>query len=99
MKHGRIVRVSERQGYTTYIVAEEDATKAASEAISLQVVADFDHFLNATRRSLELLNSGHSHWANLPKRENRARLCARIDGQLAKLTSQDVRKFCIRRLD
>jgi hypothetical protein len=28
MKHGRIVRVSERQGYTTYIVAEEDAAKA-----------------------------------------------------------------------
>jgi len=30
MKHGRIVRVSERQGYTTYIVAEEDAAKAVA---------------------------------------------------------------------
>ena len=30
MKYGRIVRVSERQGYTTYIVAEEDAAKAVA---------------------------------------------------------------------
>jgi hypothetical protein len=30
MKHGRIVRVSERQGYTTYVVAEEDAAKAVA---------------------------------------------------------------------
>ena len=28
MKHGRIIKVSERRGYTTNIVAEEDAAKA-----------------------------------------------------------------------
>jgi len=36
MRHGRIIRVSERQGYATYIVAEEDATKA--EALMRTVV-------------------------------------------------------------
>ena len=30
MKYGRIVRVSERQGYTTYVVAEEDAATAVA---------------------------------------------------------------------
>jgi hypothetical protein len=60
------------------------AWRIASEAIRLQVIADFGRFLKAMCRNLEFLNSGHSYWADLPKRENRAKLCVRIDGELTK---------------
>ena len=36
MRHGRIVRTSDRKSYTTYIVAEEDAAK--TEALIRTVV-------------------------------------------------------------
>jgi hypothetical protein len=55
MKHGRIVRVSERRGYTTYIVAEEDAAKA--EALLRAVVGPEPVVQSIGRASLKLLEA------------------------------------------
>jgi hypothetical protein len=55
MRHGRIIRVSERLGYTTYIVAEEDATKA--EALIRTVVGPGPAVQSIGRASLQLLDA------------------------------------------
>jgi hypothetical protein len=55
MKHGRIIRVSERQSYTTYIVAEEDAAKA--EALLRTLVGPAPIVQSIGRASLKLLEA------------------------------------------
>jgi hypothetical protein len=55
MKHGRIVRVTERRGYTTYIVAEEDSAKA--EAILRTLVGRAPVVQSIGRASLKLLEA------------------------------------------
>ena len=55
MKQGRIIRVSERQGYTTYIVAEEDAAKAV--ALIRKVVGLGPVVQSIGRASLKLLDA------------------------------------------
>jgi hypothetical protein len=55
MRYGRIIRVSQRQGYTTYIVAEEDAAKA--EALMRTVVGPGPSVQAIGRASLQLLNA------------------------------------------
>jgi hypothetical protein len=55
MKHGRIIRVSERQGYTTYIVAEEDAAKA--ETLMRTLVGPGPVVQSIGRASLRLLEA------------------------------------------
>jgi len=55
MKYGRIVRVSPctAEGYTTYVVAEEDATKAV--AMIRTLVGPTPHVESIGRASLKLL--------------------------------------------
>jgi len=55
MKHGRIVRASERKGYTTFIVAEEDAAKA--EALIRTVIGPGLVVQSIGRASLKLLEA------------------------------------------
>jgi hypothetical protein len=55
MKHGRIIRVAERQSYTTYIVAEENAAKA--QALMRTVVGPTPVVQSIGRASLKLLSA------------------------------------------
>ena len=55
MKYGRIIRVSEHQGYTTYIVAEEDTAKA--EALMRTLVGPEPVVQSIGRASLKLLEA------------------------------------------
>ena len=55
MKHGRIIRVSERQSYATYIVAEEDVAKAV--ALIKKVVGLGPVVQSIGRASLKLLDA------------------------------------------
>jgi hypothetical protein len=55
MKHGRIIRLSERQSYTTYIVAEEDAAKA--EALIRTLVGSRTVLQSIRRASSKLLEA------------------------------------------
>jgi hypothetical protein len=55
MKHGRLVRVSlsQKEGYVTYVVAEEDAIKAMAMVRTL--VGSTPHVESIGRASLKLL--------------------------------------------
>jgi len=55
MKYGRLVRVlpSQKQGFVTYVVAEEDATKAV--AMIRMLVGPAPHVESIGRASLKLL--------------------------------------------
>jgi hypothetical protein len=55
MKYGRLVRVSlsQKEGYMTYVVAEEDATKAV--AMIRTLVGPAPHVESIGRASLKLL--------------------------------------------
>jgi hypothetical protein len=68
MRHGRIIRVSERQGYATYIVAEEDATKA--EALMRTVVGPKPVVQSIGRASLKLLKDVGLSAGEYKKTEN-----------------------------
>ena len=68
MRHGRIIRVSERQGYATYIVAEEDATKA--EALMRTVVGPKPVVQSIGRASLKLLDAVGLSAGGYKKAEN-----------------------------
>ena len=68
MKHGRIIRVSERQSYTTYIVAEEDAAKA--EALLRTLVGPAPIVQSIGRASLKLLEAADLSAGGCKKTEN-----------------------------
>jgi hypothetical protein len=68
MNHGRIIRVSERQDYTTYIVAEEDAAKA--EALIRSVVGTTPVVQSIGRASLKLLDAVGLSAGEFKKTEN-----------------------------
>jgi hypothetical protein len=68
MKHGRIIRVSERQSYTTYIVAEEDAAKA--EALLRTLVGPTPVVQSIGRASLKLLDAVGLSAGDYKKTEN-----------------------------
>lgn len=68
MKHGRIIRVSERRDYTTYIVAEEDAAKA--EALVRIVVGSEPIVQSIGRASLKLLDAVGLSTGEYKKTEN-----------------------------
>lgn len=68
MKHGRIIRVSERCTYTTYIVAEEDAAKA--EALMRTVVGPWPVVQSIGRASLKLLEAAGLSAGEYKKTEN-----------------------------
>jgi hypothetical protein len=68
MKHGRIVRVSERQGYMTYIVAEEDAAKAV--AVIRKATGPGPVMQSIGRASLKLLDAVGLSAGGYKKAEN-----------------------------
>jgi hypothetical protein len=68
MKHGRIVRVSERQGYMTYIVAEEDAAKAV--AVIRKATGPGPVVQSIGRASLKLLDAVGLSAGGYKKAEN-----------------------------
>jgi hypothetical protein len=68
MKHGRIIRVSERQSYTTYIVAEEDAAKA--EALLRTLVGPAPIVQSIGRASLKLLEAADLSAGGYKETEN-----------------------------
>lgn len=68
MKHGQIIRVSERRDYTTYIVAEEDAAKA--EALVRIVVGSEPIVQSIGRASLKLLDAVGLSTGEYKKTEN-----------------------------
>ena len=68
MKHGRIIRVSERQSYTTYIVAEEDAAKA--EALLRTLVGPAPIVQSIGRALLKLLEAADLSAGGYKKTEN-----------------------------
>jgi hypothetical protein len=68
MEHGRIVRVSERQGYMTYIVAEEDAAKAV--AVIRKATGPGPVVESIGRASLQLLDAMDLSAGEYRKTEN-----------------------------